>query len=78
VNFLTVHQLMQLASDILSRDTPSSEIVGTLRFIRSASPADIDDWSGPWRNRYGVQGVHLNPWASSYAPPYRVLVYGVF
>jgi hypothetical protein len=24
------------------------------------------------RNIYGVQGVHLNPWACSYAPPYRV------
>ena len=37
----------------------------------------------PGRNRYGVQGVHLNPldlflnpWASSYAPPY--CLYGVF
>jgi hypothetical protein len=27
---------------------------------------------GAGRNRYGGQGVHLNPCASPYAPPYRL------
>ena len=34
------------------------------------------EWWRTGRKRPGVQGAYLNPWASSYAPPYRL--YGVF
>ena len=44
LNYLTVHQLMLLASDILAGSS-SGKVLGTLRFIRNIKEQDISTWS---------------------------------